>query len=201
MTIRLFRLLPLLAVVAALVAGSAIALAIGDSGDAPAAPSAAEDEATDGDIAAICIESTDDCQDTVDIARCLEPGCVDMLGPVDTGIAPMCIEGPAADCVDTVEPGMPIADCAADIYPCYDTGISPPGDSIDDRCKQLADDVVACIADPDSPVSSDPFPQDVPAEPPDAGVEPSNGSGVQPDDIQIAEDIAAREECIESGAC
>ena len=64
----------------------------------------------------------------------------------------MCVEGPAADCVDTVEPGDAIADCQYD--PCYDTPALLP-DPLGSDCKQIADDMVACIADPDTPVSSD----------------------------------------------
>jgi hypothetical protein len=178
---RLSQLAPLAAIVAIFV-GLTVAFAASSDASTAIGPEPAQAKDGAGDIAGACIVGTEDCVDTVGVG-----------GP---DIAPICAEGPVVDCVDTVDPGEPIADCQYD--PCYDTPGIAPDPLGDDRCKQLADDLIACIADPDAPVSNEPSVK--PAEPPDAGpvIEPYPGV---PPEQQLAEDIAAREECEAAGAC
>ena len=111
----------------------------------------------------------------------------------------MCIEGPAAGCIDTIEPGDAIADCETGTDPCYDTGIAPGEPYPDDRCKVLADDMVACIAGPDAPVSNTGVDFPVAAPPDGAVSEPDPGDGAPQSELES--DIAAREECKLTGAC
>jgi hypothetical protein len=180
MTNRLSHLIPP-ALAAGLLAAIAIAFAAA-SGSAAGIKSGSQAESDGGgDIAAACLVGSEDCADTVDVG-----------GP---DIAPVCAEGPAVDCIDTVDPGEPIADCQYD--PCYDTPALLP-DPLGSDCKQIADDMVACVSDPEMPVSSEPSVK--PAEPPDAGQVSEPDPGVPPEE-QLAEDIAERERCEAAGAC
>jgi hypothetical protein len=179
MTNRLGHLIP-----GALAAGLLAAVAVAF---AATSGSAAGDESTSqaendgaGDIAAACLEGSEDCVDTVG-------------GP---DIAPICVDGPGAGCVDTIEPGDAIADCQHD--PCFDTPLAAPAGPLGDDCKRIAGDLVACIADPDAPLSNEPSVK--PAEPPDAGPISEPYPGNAPED-QLQRDIAAREDCRASGAC
>ncbi len=174
MTSPLSRLLPLLALTAALLAGSAAAVALA-GGDTDAGPEAAP-AFTSEDIAP---------------GECYDGRC----GPGGAGTAAACIEG-VPDCNDTIAVPLP-ADCPPDAVECDDIGfILPAG------CEQIYDDLVACVADPSGPVDIQPVsPDEPPPAPPDGsgiskpdeggGSAPNSGDLVPPDECSLVHNVDA----------
>jgi len=152
------RLVPLLSAVTALVAIALVtAVAVGASSDDLGGDVRQNDEATDGDVAAACLEGTVDCNDTLEgeDARCAEDA-VDCADTTGSGSMNMCAapDNPGADPVAAPECGDMI-DCAAvEDAACDDPMPVEPGMAVDPIC--IDDGTGECIDDGSRPPSTEP---------------------------------------------
>lgn len=167
------RFVPLLAAVAALAAVAFIAVvAVGASDDGSPEGDRQED-ATDGDVAAACLEGAEDCDDTVglddsdsmnmciddpDVDNAVEE-CNDMIdGASGCGPGADCVDAPAARCIappdnpGAAEDGVAIPecndlfDCTVAESECVDVMPVEPGIAVDPIC--IDDGTGVCMDTP-----------------------------------------------------